>query len=365
MNIISNYDWNFEYNPKKSIFKIDEKIVDDKLFKFNDATDYDYDVDFRKAAFVHKLTRKHIQKFFKSGTKIKNIVNETENFILKLFKENSAMNSEKGIAFPVGVSINNCVAHDSCCIQDDREFKKGDVVKFDFGTHVNGNIIDSAFTTIIDEEESIYDNLLYASSDATYTAISMSGPDARLLELSEIIEEVISSYQLPEDSKLKNIDIKPVKGIGGHNILPYKIHGDKFIFSSPDKEAQGDLKMKDGEVYAIETYATNGSGLIKRSEDLNVCTHFMENTESEKLLFLDSKIHYDIKKRNNLPFTLNWCDIKDNTFFEKFRHGVIDKSISVFPPLFDNDDESKVSQFEHTIKIKENNIEIYSLGEDY
>ena len=365
MNIVNNYEWNFEYNPKKSIFKIDESIIDDKLFKYNDSVDYNNDTDFRKAAFVHKLARKNAKKFLKSGESYKTVVNETENFILNLFKENNKMNHNKGLAFPVGVSVNNCVAHDSSCIVDDRKFKKGDVVKFDFGTQLNGNIIDSAFTTIIDENDSIYDNLLFASSDATYTAISMSGNDARLLELSEIIQEVINSYQLPEDSKLKNIDICPVQGIGGHNILPYKIHGNKFIFSVPDEESQSNLKMEDGEVYAIETYATNGTGIIKRTDDINKCTHFMENTESDKLMFLNNDVHNSIKKRNGLPFTLDWCDIKENIFFEKFRHGIIDNNISVFPPLYDENDDAKVSQFEHTIKIKENNIEIFSLGDDY
>jgi methionyl aminopeptidase len=58
------------------------------------------------------------------------------------------MNHNKGLAFPVGVSVNNCVAHDSSCIVDDRKFKKGDVVKFDFGTQLNGNKFREIFSKI-------------------------------------------------------------------------------------------------------------------------------------------------------------------------------------------------------------------------
>ena len=45
---------------------------------------------------------------------------------------------------------------------------KSDVLKVDFGVHINGRIVDSAFTTSFDP---MYDNLLTAVKEATNTGI--------------------------------------------------------------------------------------------------------------------------------------------------------------------------------------------------
>jgi len=64
---------------------------------------------------------------------------------------------ECGIAFPTGCSINDCAAHFTCNPGDDVVLQYDDVMKIDFGTHVNGNIIDCAFTVAFNP---VYDNLL-------------------------------------------------------------------------------------------------------------------------------------------------------------------------------------------------------------
>lgn len=60
------------------------------------------------------------------------------------------------------------------CIIDDRRcivLQKGDVMKVDFGVHVNGRIVDSAFTLNF---EPTYDSLLAAVKDATNAGIKVS-----------------------------------------------------------------------------------------------------------------------------------------------------------------------------------------------
>lgn len=46
--------------------------------------------------------------------------------------------------------------------------EKDDVMKVDFGVHLNGRIIDSAFTMAFNP---VYDNLLAACRDATNTGV--------------------------------------------------------------------------------------------------------------------------------------------------------------------------------------------------
>lgn len=50
--------------------------------------------------------------------------------------------------------------------------KKGDILKVDFGVHVNGRIVDSAFTLNFAEPE--WDTLLTAVKEATNTGIRVS-----------------------------------------------------------------------------------------------------------------------------------------------------------------------------------------------
>ena len=52
-----------------------------------------------------------------------------------------------------------------------------DVMKIDFGTHIHGRIIDTAFTVAFNPT---YDKLLEAVKDATNTGIKEAGIDARL-----------------------------------------------------------------------------------------------------------------------------------------------------------------------------------------
>lgn len=84
---------------------------------------------------------------------------------------------ESGIAFPTGISINNCAAHYTPNPGDETVLKYDDVCKVDFGTQIHGRIIDTAFTVAFNP---VYDNLLKAVQDATNTGIKEAGIDARL-----------------------------------------------------------------------------------------------------------------------------------------------------------------------------------------
>lgn len=71
--------------------------------------------------------------------------------------------------------------------------KSGDVLKVDFGVHVKGKIVDSAFTMTW---EPTYDNLLEAVKAATNAGIKAAGIDARLGEIGGEIQEVMESYEV-------------------------------------------------------------------------------------------------------------------------------------------------------------------------
>lgn len=408
--IIKYGNWDVQFDFKqKNIYKSDLESLENGVFEHLDTSSIvkDYNIstvtenhlsdtdleDFRRAAVIHKLARRKALSMLYTGAKLANLVDAVEDIILKMcrqdpntyFLKGSPNNNKSGIAFPVGVNINNIVAHDSKIMpqngkSDQRTFFKGDLVKVDIGVHVNGRIIDSAFTHIVTDkpgvhdQDNIYNAVLEASRDSVFTAIKMAGPDQRLDEMSETIEEIIRSYEVDMAGEL--LPIRPVNGIGGHNIKQYQIHGGKLILSVPDYELQGDLKMEEDEIYAIETYATTGMGIMTQNTELNACTHFMaaakediDNnraiTKRDKKMFARTEFYRWMQTRHGLPFSSAWIDTKAISKVEKtFKMCIPSMQVISFPPLCD-ENNSVVAQFEHTIHVNDGYVEIFSLGDDY
>lgn len=140
----------------------------------------------RRAAEVHRQVRKYARRFIRPGMKLLDIAEEIETSARALVEENGL---ESGIGFPTGLNINDCAAHSSpnpgdatgkprvlrqISAEIDDFFAvlgRGDVLKVDFGIHVKGRILDSAFTLTWDHT---YDKLLDAVKDATDTGIRVS-----------------------------------------------------------------------------------------------------------------------------------------------------------------------------------------------
>lgn len=138
--------------------------------------------DYRKAAEVHRQTRQWVQKSVQPGQTLTEIAVGIEDSVRALLGNSGlepGQGLKSGLGFPTGLSLNHCVAHYTPNPgQKDVVLQYGDVMKVDFGVHVNGWIVDSAFTLAFDP---LYDNLLAAVKDATNTGIRVRKP-SRILE---------------------------------------------------------------------------------------------------------------------------------------------------------------------------------------
>jgi methionyl aminopeptidase len=126
-----------------------------------------------------------------------------------------------------------------------------DVMKLDFGTHVGGRIIDSAFTVAFNPR---YDPLLAAVRAATEAGIAASGIDARLCDVGAAVQEVMESYEVELDGK--TYQVKPIRNLNGHSIGQYRIHAGKSVPIVRGGEA---TRMEEGEFFAIETFGSTGA----------------------------------------------------------------------------------------------------------
>ena len=95
-----------------------------------------------------------------------------------------------------------------------------DVLKVDFGVHVKGRIVDSAFTLNF---EPTYDPLLAAVKAATNAGVKEAGIDARLGEVGAAIQEVMESHEFEAEGKTHQVRMDFYKGEGGR--APFAVLG--------------------------------------------------------------------------------------------------------------------------------------------
>jgi methionyl aminopeptidase len=165
--------------------------------------------DYRKAAEVHRQVRAHIQSIAKSGVSMSTLAHEIDDAVRALVGHSGLEKGDglrAGIAFPTGLCLNNIGAHWTPN-EGGKEVYLGqdDVLSVDFGVHVNGRIVDSAFTIA---HNSKYDPLLEAVRAATNTGLRLAGPDARISHLSSAMQEVMESYEIEVSSLLDELHIK-------------------------------------------------------------------------------------------------------------------------------------------------------------
>jgi methionyl aminopeptidase len=215
--------------------------------------------DYRRAAEVHRQVRAWAQKTAKPGVSLTDVAHEIEAGVRALTGHQAIETGDplkSGMGFPTGLCVNNVAAHwTPNAGAKDIVLGQDDVVSIDFGVHVNGRIVDSAFTMAWNP---VYDNLLAAAKDATNTGLREAGIDARISHISECIQEAMESYEVELNGK--TIPVKSVRNITGHDILRYRIHGGKQI---PFIKTATNQRMEEGEVFAIETFGTTGRGYLR------------------------------------------------------------------------------------------------------
>ncbi len=257
--------------------------------------------------------------------------------------ETRITNNGAGLAFPVNIALNTLAAHYSPRHDDVLVFKKGDVVKLDVGAHVNGYIADTALT--VELETHRYDDMIRASDEALQKVIDVLSTHLTLSDAGKTIENTIKSY-----------GYKPIENLMGHGLSKYELHSG---ISVPNVGALGNkTTLNEGDVVAIEPFATNGAGHVISGEGSNIylCkdsikAKFIRDNKT-KVLFNKMKTHF-----GTLPFAQRWYhDLfpKDELGMKKLSFLGMTKH---YPQLL----EAKagiVTQKEHTVIVREDGCEV-------
>ncbi|CAM9901439.1 unnamed protein product [Ectocarpus sp. 12 AP-2014] len=321
----------------------------------------------RKAAEVHRQVRRHAQSYIKPGIKLIDMCTMLEEKNRELVRENGL---DAGIAFPTGCSLNHVAAHYTPNNGDDTVLKHGDVMKVDFGTQVEGRIIDCAWTVSFDPQ---FDPLLEAAREATNAGIRNAGIDVPLNEVGAAIQEVMESYEVEINGT--TYPVKSMRNLTGHNIGPYDIHAGKSV---PIVKGGDSTRMEEGEFFAIETFGSTGRGHVV--EDLE-CSHYMKDINAPRVPLRLPKARQLLSHINKtfgtLAFCRRWLERPDGG--SATINGISGKQekyvgalkqlcdsglVNALPPLCDVRG-SYVAQYEHTILMRPTCVEVLSRGDDF
>ncbi|KAI4231391.1 MAG: hypothetical protein LQ349_005637, partial [Xanthoria aureola] len=192
-----------------------------------DRMNNDFLEEYRHGAEVHRQVRQWAQKNVKPGQSLTEIAEGIENGVRALTGHQGLEegdNLKGGMWFPTGLSLNHCAAHFTPNAGNKTVLQKEDVMKIDFGVHINGRIVDSAFTMAFDP---IYDNLLAAAKDAINAGVREAGIDVRMSDIGAAIQEAMESYEVELGGQ--SFPVKCIRNLNGHDIIQYSIHGRKVF----------------------------------------------------------------------------------------------------------------------------------------
>lgn len=263
------------------------------------------------------------KKLIKEGEKLLEISKKVEEKIKELNGE---------LAFPTQVSINEVAAHYCPDINDETVIKQGDLVKLDIGVHVDGYIGDTALSVDVGSDKHL--ELIRASKDALRVAIENMKPEIELREVGKAIEEVIVGY-----------GFHPIKNLSGHEIKNYELHAGSVV---PNYDNGDKTKLKEGQVFAVEPFATTGEGFVKDGK-LSGIYHIVlpRNVRSGREV-----LGYAMDKYQTLPFARKWLIGKFSEFKTNFSLRILEREavIQQYHQLVERTN-GLVSQAEHTVKV--------------
>ncbi|KAI9680597.1 MAG: Methionine aminopeptidase 2 [Caeruleum heppii] len=322
-----------------------------------DRMNTDFLSDYRQGAEVHRQVRQWAQKNIKPGQTLTEIAEGIEDGVRALTNHQGLEegdNLRAGMGFPTGLNLNSCAAHYTPNAGNKMVLQKEDVMKVDIGVHVNGRIVDSAFTMAFDP---VYDNLLAAVKDGTNAGVKEAGIDVRMCDIGSAIQEVMESYEVEIGGT--TFPVKCIRNLNGHSIHQYRIHGDKSV---PIVKGGNQTKMEEGEIFAIETFGSTGKGYLETSHYAKIAD--APNT-SLRLSSAKSLLSTITKNFGTLPFCRRYLDrLGQEKYLLGLNNLVSSGIVESYPPLCDIKG-SYTAQFEHTILLRPTVKEVISRGDDY
>ncbi|MHA1675341.1 MAG: type II methionyl aminopeptidase [Promethearchaeota archaeon] len=291
---------------------------------------------FRKAGEIHKQVVEFIKPQVKVGAKYLDICEAAEGKLIELGGE---------IGFPTNVCVNEVAAHYTSPPNDESVIMDGDVVKVDIGVSVEGYVADGAFTISLNNDPGTQ-NIVLAVETAVLKGISMIKPGVKANEIGKATQKII-----------KGFGFNPIRDLSGHSLEKWQVHGYKEI---PNVAAPSGTTFEEGDVFALECFASTGTGTITRAPH---CHIYEYNISTDRTPFRGKVTRrvmgWISKKKKTLPFSTR-------ELVKEFRTGkfaireLTNSGKLVQHHVLREAKGEYVAQFEHTFIVTEDGIEQFT-----
>jgi len=269
-------------------------------------------------------------------------------------KKVNGVSIEKGVAFPVCISVNDVICnHSPLASEELPPLKAGDIVKIDLGCHIDGYISVAAHTVVVSETpdsppenpDDDLNNVAVAAYNAMLVAANAIKAGATNTEVTKAVERVA-----------KNYGVNSLSTVRMHQMKRFVIDGVKEVAlkePTPEDIEEGEEKVPEcqfeqAEVYAVDVAMTTGDGKVRHA-DLRT-TVFKRNVEVNYRLKMKAS-RYVLsevdKKFPTLPFTLRHFEDERQAkmgITECVTHGLL----TPYPSLYERN-EAKVAHFKCTV----------------
>jgi len=311
------------------------------MSEVNDALSVDFSQNEENQSEENK--QKMIENYLKSGQIAQSVRKDVHSLVnpgasaLDIAEsiEKSILDSGAKPAFPVNISINDIAAHYTPTYDDTLLIGEKDLVKVDFGVAIDGCICDNAISIDLSEENS---KLLEASKSALDNAISAIKPGVGNGEIGKIIEDTINSF-----------GFKSIDNLTGHKLEPYNLHAGVDV---PNVKADSDYHFKEGDIFAIEPFATTGTGSVQDQSQVEIFSVVSDGKirmrSSRELLINIVNSHL------TLPFAKRWVmrSAKSKIVASASLRELLNCGCLYPYPVLREVAKGLVSQFEHTIIVE-------------
>lgn len=294
----------------------------------------DYMIDmYKKSGKIASKVRKDAVNYVKEDMKILDLVEFVENEIVEL---------GGGIAFPCNVSVNEITAHYTSPAGDENIIKSGDVVKIDLGAHIDGYIADTAVSVLVGEDipeelREKHENMILASQEGLENGISAIRAGVEIGAVGEIIGKAINDR-----------GFNPISNLSGHSIDQWTLHAGLSI---PNIKENNPHKLEEGNVIAIEPFATDGIGRVTDTNDAYIF-QFLKD-KPMRSVHARKALKFIKEEYKNLNFSGRWLT---NHFSEHHLNAAMKMLVSsraVYPyHVLREKTNAVVAQTEHTLIVE-------------
>ncbi len=307
----------------------EESLLGDK----SDGKDFEKQLkNYEKAGRIAFEVAEEAKKLVRPGESVLEIAETIE----KMVEDKGAKN-----AFPTNVSMNDIAAHYTPEKDDALLVGEKDVVKIDLGAHVEGCIGDIAFTVDFSEQNG---KLVEAAEAALEAAIATVRPGTKTNEIGAAVEKEIVSR-----------GFRPIENLTGHSLAPYILHAGLEI---PNVASSSGKELIEGDILAIEPFATNGRGRIGEGSVVEIFSLVgvvpVRMKESRRLL------NYIVENFQTLPFAERWLykEFKSKLLLQAALREVVGCGCIHSYPVLREVEKGLVAQAEKTVIVEKDGVRV-------